>query len=78
MKIGVLKQKTFIHTHSNIIICIPKGTQVIANDSTLSFVKLPYKIIKYNGKFYLMFYGQMYLVVFPNGGKTPYPMSMLN
>jgi hypothetical protein len=78
VKQGVLKRNTFIHTSANITLKIPKGTKVTVADGSLTFNPVKgVRVTKFQGMYLICLWESWFLVVFPNGGKPPYPLSML-
>jgi hypothetical protein len=78
VKMGVLKRNTLVHTSSNITLKFPKGTKVTAENGELVFNPVEgVKVVKFQGKYMVCLWDSWFLVEFPNGGKVPYPFSML-
>lgn len=78
VKSGVLRKTTYIHTSANVTIKFPKGTKVTVVNGELTFNPLEgVKVVKLQGKYMICLWDTWFLVEFPNGGKPPYPLSML-
>ena len=78
VKIGVLRQHTYIHTAS-IVLKIRRGTTVTVQNGRLTFNPIyGVEIVKVSERFYVSFWGTLYLIMFPKKSeKIPYPLSML-
>jgi hypothetical protein len=78
VKTGVLRRNTLIHTSANITLKFPKGTKVTVADGSLTFNPVDgVRVTKLQGKYLICLWDTWYLVEFPNGGKPPYPFSLL-
>jgi hypothetical protein len=78
VKEGTLKRNTYVHTASGLTVKFPKGTKVTAVDGTLTFNPVEgVKVVKCQGQYLACLWDTWHLIVFPDGGKTPYPLSML-
>ncbi len=77
-KEGILRRDTYIYIASNVAFKIRKGTKVFVKDGVLTFNPIEGFEVRRIQRLYFVFYcGEAYPVLFPDGGKVPYPMSML-
>lgn len=77
-KTGVLRQHTYIHTATNLVIKVRKGTTVSVSKGVLIFNPVEgVQVMKVQSQYFICLWGSVYSVVFPKGGKVPYPLSML-
>ena len=77
-KEGVLRRTTRIHTQSGLVFKVPKGNKVTARDRVLTFNPIEgVKVTKFQGRYFINLWGSIHLIVFPNDGRAPYPLSML-
>jgi len=76
MKTGVLRKKTLIYA-GGMVFVIRKGTKVVVNRGVLTFNPLPLRITRIGRKFYISYSEATRKIEFPEGGKIPYPLSML-
>lgn len=78
---GVLKQTTQIHLSSGVVFTIPKGRRVWVEEEkgarVLKIESFPLSFIKLGGKFWVLG-GEGEQVVFPEGGKAPFPFLLLS
>lgn len=78
LKVGTLKQQTYIHTVTNFVFKVQKGTKVIVRDNVLTFNPIEgVQIFKVSGCFFVNLWGAVHQVVLPGGGRAPYPLSMI-
>ena len=72
-----LNRTTYIHGN-NVTIRIKKGTELTLDrrNRMISFSN-GIKITKLQGEYFVLLYGSVHKVVFPNGGRTPFPFSLL-
>jgi len=77
-KFGVLRRTTFIHCLDNITIKFRKGTEVYVSNGVLRFNPVEgVTVTKLSGRYFLNLFGSIHLIIFPKGGRVPYPLSML-
>jgi len=77
-KTGILRRHTYIHTEANLVVKIRKGTTVSVNDGVLIFNPVEgVQVMRVQGRYFICLWGSVYSVIFPKGGKVPFPLSML-
>ncbi len=78
MKQGILHRNTRIHTMSGMVLKIGKGTKVIASRGEITFKPIDgVKIFKVSGQYFLNLWESIHTIVLPQGGRAPYPLSLL-
>ena len=78
MKQGILHRKTFIHTTSNMVLKVRKGTKVFVRGGELTFNPIEgVKVFKLSGRYFINLWGAVHQVVLPKGGRPNYPLSMI-
>ena len=81
VKSGVLRKTTYLHLLPNITLRIPRGTPVYVAENphrVLRFEGLEeVEVFKFSRAYYARLWGAVFRVVFPEGGRPFYPLSML-
>ena len=73
-----LNKTTYIHAVNNLVIKIKRGTP-LSVDRENKVIRFPngVQITKLQGEYFVSFHGSVNKVIFPNGGRTPFPFSLL-
>jgi RNase P/RNase MRP subunit p29 len=78
MKTGELRKHTYIHTAASITLKIHKGTKVTADGGVLTFNPIDHvQVVRVERRYYVLLWGERFLVTFPESDKTPYPLTLL-
>jgi len=78
LKNGRLKKNTVLHTINGISFKVPSGTVVLSNKRVVKFGEdHPYTITKDRGDYYVNAWKTKFKIVLPNGGRPPYPLTLL-
>jgi hypothetical protein len=78
MKEGVLRKNTFFYTSGLVTLKVRKGTKVMVHNGSLTFNPVEgVSVTKLSGRYFINLWGSVHMVTFPQGGKTPFPLSML-
>jgi hypothetical protein len=77
MKAGVLSKNTYLHT-GNLVVKVRRGTEVHAEGRVLTFPSEEgLKVIRHDGIYYALLWGSVRIINLPNGGRPPFPLSMI-
>jgi hypothetical protein len=78
VKVGVLRKNTFFHTMDGKTLKVRRGTKAAVQNGVLTFNPVEgVSVTKLSGSFFINLWGSVHLLTFPQGGRTPFPLSML-
>jgi hypothetical protein len=78
VKVGVLRKNTFFYTMDGKTLKVRRGTKAAVQNGVLTFNPVEgVSITKLSGSFFINLWGSVHLLTFPQGGRTPFPLSML-
>ena len=78
MKLGLLRKATYIYTYTGFVFKISRRSIVKTNGQReLEFSSTSIVVFRVSGRFFVRVAGVVLPVRLPEGGRAPYPLSML-